>query len=82
MWTTPNSSPRTGCSLIFRYVRGEAPERVCVYVCVCVCVCLEERGAAFKGKWTQSLGLLSKLCFLSVVEVVTENRQSEDEEVD
>ena len=55
---------------------------MCVYVCVCVCVCLEERGAAFKGKWTQSLGLLSKLCFLSVVEVVTENRQSEDEEVD
>ena len=54
--------------------------RVCV--CVCVCVCVEERGAAFKGKWTQSLGLLSKLCFLSVVEVVTENRQSEDEEVD
>ena len=51
-------------------------------VCVCVCVCVEERGAAFQGMWTQSLGLLSKFRFPSIVEVVTENRQVEDEEAD
>ena len=51
-------------------------------VCVCVCVCGEERGAAFKGMWTQSVGLLSKFHIPSVVEVVTENRQVEDEEAD
>ena len=53
-----------------------------VSVCVCVCVCVEERGAAFKGMWTQSVGLLSKFHIPSVVEVVTENRQVEDEEAD
>ena len=71
-------------------MRGEGPEcvcvcvcvYVCVYVCVCVCVCVEERGAAFKGMWTQCLGLLSKFCFPSVAEAVTENRQVEDVEAD
>ena len=51
-------------------------------MCVWVCVCVEERGAAFKGMWTQSVGLLSKFRIPSVVEVVTENRQVEDEEAD
>ena len=49
---------------------------------MCVCVCVEERGAAFQGMWTQSLGLLSKFRLPSIVEVVTENRQVEDEEAD